>query len=135
MQSIIQSIGLQKEDVISRLDQVERRRREMQQKRLETRSRQKQPRFLKHRARQDLMVHRTTSPALCHPVTTTVNGSNGLSLDCEESDSDSEEWWDDPKLDLLVTSGPPAPLDASLEKLDFLGYFGLTTVEKRKCKF
>ena len=116
----------------------------MQQKRLETRSRQKQRRFLKHRARQDA-VHRRDqaigsypdSPSPSAPVTS-VTGSNGLILDgaglTDDSDSGSEEWWDDPKFDLLVTSGPPDPLDASLDKLNFLGYFGLTTLDKRKCE-
>lgn len=135
--SSLKTVSLfQKENVISRLDQVERRRKEMQLKRLETRSRQKQPRFVKHRARQDLLVHR--HPAVTAVPVASVNGSNGLTLDggnlTDESDSDSEEWWDDPKFDVLVTSGPPTPLHAPLEKLDFLGYFGLTTIERRQCK-
>lgn len=121
---------------------MERRRKEMQQKRLETRSRQKQRRFLKHRARQDVL-HRRDQAVGNHPVSpsapvTSVSGSNGLSLEgatlTDDSDSGSEEWWDDPKFDLLVTSGPPDPLDASHEKLHFLGYFGLTTLDRRKCK-
>lgn len=123
-----------KEEVVSRLDQVERRRKEMQLKRLETRSRQKQPRFVKQRARQDLVVHR--HPALTAVPVASVNGSNGLALDggalTDDSESDSEAWWDDPKLDVQVTSGPPTPLHAPLEKLDFLGYFGLTTIDRRQ---
>ncbi|XP_034246780.1 uncharacterized protein LOC117648378 [Thrips palmi] len=106
----------------------------MQQKRLETRSRQKQPRFVKQRARQDL-VHRHPALAVALPVAS-AQGSNGLPLEgaalTDESDSDSEEWWDDPKFDVLVTSGPPTPLHAPLEKLDFLGYFGLTTIDRRQ---
>lgn len=115
----------------------------MQLKRMETGSRQnKQPRFFKPRSRQDILVPRRdlasthdVSVSTTIPVAS-VNGSNGIALDganlSEESDTDSEEWWDDPKIDILITSGPPAPLDAQPEKLDFLSYFGLTTFGIRK---